>query len=164
MNKNALTIIAVIIISLILASMANIYPLDFAVAMFRPMFMIVVLIFWVLYQPRFVGISIAFLVGLLCDLLLDTMLGSQAFSVVAAVLLVQNLRILTKKLTLSSSWIIGTAGLVVYRLFMWVFELFSYEYVGFSAVVGLLMSILIFPFVWTVLSKINNAIDNQQFI
>lgn len=164
MNKNALTIIAVIIISLILASMANVYPLDFAVAMFRPMFMIVVLIFWVLYQPRFVGISIAFLVGLLCDLLLDTMLGSQAFSVAAAVLLVQNLRILTKKLTLSSSWIIGTVGLVVYRLFMWVFELFSYEYVGFSAVVGLLMSILIFPFVWTVLSKINNAIDNQQFI
>lgn len=164
MKSNEAGIIGVIVTSFVIASMANVYPLSFDTAVFRPMFMILVLMFWVLYQPRFVGISVAFLVGLICDLLLDTMLGSQAFSVVIASLCVQIGRGFTKRLQLSSAWILSTAGLLIYRVFMWIFESFRYDYIGFSSLVGLVVSIGAFPVIWWVLVSINNKIDKQYFL
>lgn len=163
-RRHSIQAILVILTSFVLASMANIYPLGFGLAYFRPMFMMMVLMFWAIYQPKFVGIAVAFLVGLSCDLLLDTTLGTQAFGSVMAVLLVQIVRGFTKRLSLSSAWILTAMGLIIYRIFMWIFESFSYDYVGFSAFFGLMISILIFPALWWLLLALNNKIDNLPFV
>ena len=41
-----------------------------------------VLAFWVIHLPRYVGVGIALIIGLIADLFMDTRLGQQAFSAV----------------------------------------------------------------------------------
>ena len=56
---------AVIVLSFIVASSLSVYPLSPNMATLRPMVMVMVLIFWLLFQPRYVGIFSAFTIGLI---------------------------------------------------------------------------------------------------
>lgn len=163
-QQNSFVRIVNILTTFIVASMANVYPLGFALAAFRPFFLMSVLLFWAMYQPRFVGIGVAFVIGLAGDLLLDTELGSQAFSAVVAVLVVQIARSFTKRLQLSSAWILAAFGLLVFRVFLWFFESFAYSHVGFSGLIGLVVSVLFFPIIWWGLSLLNDKIDQSSFL
>ena len=44
---------ALIILSFIIASSLSVYPLSPSMAALRPMVMVMVLIFWLLFQPRY---------------------------------------------------------------------------------------------------------------
>lgn len=162
-HNSFLTIVA-ILLTFVVASMANVYPLGFALAAFRPLFLMSVLLFWAMYQPKFVGLGVAFVIGLASDLLLDTELGSQAFSAVVAVLAVQIARSFTKRLQLSSAWILAAFGLLIFRVFLWFFESFAYSHVGFSGLIGFVMSVLFFPAVWWMLSFLNDKVDQSSFL
>ncbi|MER1974350.1 MAG: rod shape-determining protein MreD, partial [Psychrobacter alimentarius] len=71
-SENAtVLLIAAIILSFVAASSLNVYPLNPSMATLRPMVMIMVLIFWLLFQPRYVGIFTAFTIGIIADLLMD---------------------------------------------------------------------------------------------
>lgn len=163
-QENAFVIILSIIMTFIVASMANVYPLSFALAIFRPLLLISVLIFWAMYQPRFVGLGVAFFVGLASDLLLDTELGSQAFSTVVAILALQIARSFTKRLQLSSAWILATLSLIVFRVFLWFLQSFSHNHIGMSGLVSLIISILFFPAIWWLLSLLNDKITHPSFL
>jgi len=78
-----------IILSFVVASSLNVYPLSPNMATLRPMALIMVLIFWLLFQPRYVGIFTAFTIGLIADLLMDTRLGQQAFAAVVVALIIK---------------------------------------------------------------------------
>ena len=68
-SENAkVLLIAMIIISFVIASSLNVYPLSPSMATLRPMIMIMVLIFWLLFQPRYVGIFTAFTIGLIAEI------------------------------------------------------------------------------------------------
>ena len=75
-------LLAVIVLSFIVASSLSVYPLSPSMATLRPMVMMMVLIFWLLFQPRYVGVFAAFTIGIIADLLMDTHLGQQAFAAV----------------------------------------------------------------------------------
>ena len=78
-----------VILSFVIASSLNVYPLSPTMATLRPMVMIMVLIFWLLFQPRYIGVFSAFTIGLIADLLLDTRLGQQAFAAVVVALVIK---------------------------------------------------------------------------
>ena len=67
------------VVSFIVASMLNVYPLPPIFASIRPMFLVMVLIFWVIYRSNMLSVWVVFLVGLVSDLLFGTHLGHQAF-------------------------------------------------------------------------------------
>ncbi len=69
-----------IIISVVLASMLMVYPLSYSTSGWRPLFMLMVMLFWVLCQPTWCGIWFAFGTGIFADLLLDAPLGLNALS------------------------------------------------------------------------------------
>lgn len=71
-----------IIFSVIIASVLMVYPLSYALSGWRPLFMMMVMLFWVLCQPTWSGIWFAFAVGIFTDLLLDAPLGLNALSFV----------------------------------------------------------------------------------
>ena len=58
----------VMAISFIIASVLSVYPLSAEIALFRPMWMIMMLIFWLIFQPTLIGMGLAFVVGLFADL------------------------------------------------------------------------------------------------
>ena len=68
----------VMAISFIIASVLSVYPLSAEIALFRPMWMIMMLIFWLIFQPTLIGMGLAFMVGLFADLLTDSRIGQQA--------------------------------------------------------------------------------------
>lgn len=140
-----------IILSFVVASTPNVYPLSPTIATLRPMIMIMVLIFWLLFQPRYVGIFTAFVVGIAADLLMDTHLGQQAFAAVVMVLALRIASIQVKQLNTLSAWFLATIGLVVFQLSLWILQLLTQSFFVAQSGLSLLMSILSWPLILLVL-------------
>ncbi len=144
---------AVIVLSFIIASSLSVYPLNPSMATLRPMIMIMVLIFWLLFQPRYVGIFSAFAIGLIADLLMDTHLGQQAFSAVAVALMIKVTSIYIRQLNTISAWIIASLGLFVFQASLWMLQMFVQDVFVAQSTFSLLMSIISWPLVLLTLRK-----------
>ena len=144
---------AVIVLSFIIASSLIVYPLSPSMATLRPMVMIMVLIFWLLFQPRYVGIFSAFAVGLIADLLMDTHLGQQAFSAVVVALVIKVTSIYIRQLNTVSAWIVASLGLFVFQASLWMLQMFVQNVFVAQSVYSLLMSIISWPLVLLTLRK-----------
>lgn len=153
-SENAtILLIAAIILSFVAASSLNVYPLNPSMATLRPMVMIMVLIFWLLFQPRYVGIFTAFTIGIIADLLMDTHLGQQAFSAVVVALVIKITSIYVRQLNTLSAWLIASLGLIVFQISLWVLQMFIQNVFIAQSALSLLMSIISWPLVLLVLRK-----------
>ena len=153
-SENAtVLLIAAIILSFVAASSLNVYPLNPSMATLRPMVMIMVLIFWLLFQPRYVGIFTAFTIGIIADLLMDTHLGQQAFSAVVVALVIKITSIYVRQLNTLSAWLIASLGLIVFQISLWVLQMFIQNVFIAQSALSLLMSIISWPIVLLVLRK-----------
>lgn len=144
---------AVIVLSFIIASSLSVYPLSPSMATLRPMIMIMVLIFWLLFQPRYVGIFSAFTIGLIADLLMDTHLGQQAFSAVVVALMIKVSSIYIRQLNTASAWIIAGLGLLVFQGSLWILQMFVQGVFVAQSIFSLVMSIISWPLVLLALRK-----------
>ncbi len=144
-------ILIAIVLSLVVASSPNVYPLSPTMATLRPMFMIMVLVFWLLFQPRYVGLFTAFMVGIAADLLMDTHLGQQAFAAVAMVLALRICSIQIKHLTTLNAWFLASIGLIVFQLSLWMLQLINQSLFVAQSGLSLLMSIISWPLILLVL-------------
>jgi len=153
-SENApVLMIAIIVISFIIASSLNVYPLDASTATLRPMAMIMVLIFWLLFQPRYVGIFTAFTIGLIADLLMDTHLGQQAFAAVMVALVIKISSIYIRQLNTLSAWLIASLGLIVFQLSLWILQLAIQNIFVGQFAISLIMSIISWPLVLLALRR-----------
>ncbi|MGM7375827.1 rod shape-determining protein MreD, partial [Acinetobacter baumannii] len=59
-----------------------IYPLSYDISGWRPLIMLMIMLFWVVCQPTWCGVWFAFGMGIFTDLLLDAPLGLNALSFV----------------------------------------------------------------------------------
>lgn len=139
--------------SFVISSSLNVYPLSPSMATLRPMIMIMVLIFWLLFQPRHVGIIIAFVIGIIADLLMDTRLGQQAFSAVIVAMVIKFSSIYIKQLNAASAWLIATIGLLAFQLTLWILQLIMQSQFVAQSGLSLLMSIISWPLVLLALRK-----------
>ena len=146
-------LLAVIVLSFIIASSLSVYPLSPSMATLRPMIMIMVLIFWLLFQPRYVGIFSAFTIGLIADLLMDTHLGQQAFSAVLVALLIKVTSVYIRQLNTVSAWLIASLGLVIFQISLWILQMFIQNVFAAQSALSLLMSIISWPLVLLALRK-----------
>ncbi len=73
--KNSILIAITFLISMMLA----ILPVPQSISWYQPAWVFMVLLFWMIALPHRVGIFAAFIVGLLQDLLMGTILGQHAF-------------------------------------------------------------------------------------
>lgn len=157
MNQE-IKLIGIIVISFIVASMANVYPLSPFFAMMRPMFLIMVLAFWVMYQPRWVGVGAAFAVGLAADLLLDTHLGHQAFCAVAMTFGLRLAVGFSKRMDGARAWILGGLALTGFCILLWLMQSVAHTKLVFTGMGSLVISILGFPVLWWLLMRLTYRI------
>ena len=122
-------------------------------ATLRPMIMIMVLIYWLLFQPRYVGIFTAFTIGLITDLLMDTHLGQQAFAAVVVALVIKITSIYVRQLNTISAWLIASLGLIVFQLNLWMLQMFIQNTFIAKSALSLMMSIISWPLVLLALRK-----------
>lgn len=152
-THSAIEIVFAILVSLIIASSLNVYPLSAELALIRPLVMIMVLIFWLLFQPRYTGLFTAFTVGLLADLILDTRLGQQAFAAVVMALVIKVASIYIKQLTTLGSWFLASFCLLVFQLTLWIIQFITQNIFVPQAGLAMLMSMACWPLVLLVLRR-----------
>ena len=112
-----------------------------------------VLIFWLLFQPRYVGIFTAFTIGIIADLLMDTRLGQQAFAAVVVALVTKISSIYIKQLNTPSAWSIAALGLVVFQSCLWILQIVTQNLFVGQSILSLVMSMASWPLVLLVLRK-----------
>jgi len=78
----------VIIITLLIALMASIMPMPLSFDVFRPDWVLIVLVYWCLALPNRVNIITAWVMGLLLDVLLGSVLGVHAAAMALSVYIV----------------------------------------------------------------------------
>lgn len=84
--------LSIVIISLAVAFALTVLPLPSMLDMLRPYWVALVLIYWCLETQGIVSLGLAFLLGLLLDLLTGSLLGLHALSLVIMVYLVSRFR------------------------------------------------------------------------
>lgn len=137
--------IGIILFSFVIASMLNVYPLNATTALLRPQFLIMVLVFWLIFQPRYVGVFSAFAIGIIADLILDTRLGQQGFSAVLMAFTVRFASIYIKQLTMANAWMLACLCLFVFQVSLWSLQLITQSMFVGSSVLAMLMSMLSSP-------------------
>jgi rod shape-determining protein MreD len=69
-----------IVLTLVLALFANLLPLSGMALALRPDFLALVLLYWCIQEPRFVGVGVAWCVGLVMDVGDGTVFGQHALA------------------------------------------------------------------------------------
>ena len=108
----------IIIFSIIISTILVVYPLSYVIAGWRPLFMLMITLFWVLCQPSWCGIWFAFAMGLFSDLLLDAPLGSNALSFVLICFFTRYFIRERRILTFSNLWVISTLAILAHLVLM----------------------------------------------
>lgn len=144
---------SVILLSFIVASSLSVYPLSASVAGMRPMLMIMVLIFWLIFQSRHVGLKTAFAIGIIIDLLMDSRLGLHAFATVLVVLVIDLMSKRLNSLTMGSAWLIAAVGLLSYQLCLWLLQPMLQNSAATPSALPLLVSMASWPLVWLLLRR-----------
>lgn len=143
----------VVIASFVVASVINIYPMGLDASLLRPMALTMVLIFWLIFKPSYVGVITAFAIGIISDLLLDTRLGQQAFAAVIMAFSIRFMGQYIKQLNLSVAWTVATIGLIVFQLTLWGVQYMTQNIFFTSALFSLLVSIVTWPLVYFALYR-----------
>jgi len=87
-EAHPLKCIATILLSFLVGLILEIVPLPHWAVWARPEWVFLILLFWVLAQPQYIGMCAAFCLGLLMDLLSGTLLGQHALAFTLVVYLV----------------------------------------------------------------------------
>lgn len=146
-------LISAMVLSFIVASSLSVYPLNQYLATLRPLFMVMVLIFWLLFQPRYAGVFLAFAIGLIADLLTDSLLGQQAFAAVVVAFTIKLSSIYLKQLNTLSAWIIAGLSLFVFQLTLWLLQIITQSTFVAQSAFSLVLSIISWPLVLLALRK-----------
>lgn len=108
-----------IVLSVIVASVLIVYPLSYGASGWRPEYMLLVVMFWVLCQPTWCGVWFAFATGMFLDLLVGSPLGLNALSFVILTFVTRFLTREKRILTFLHIWIIVSLSTVVHLLLQW---------------------------------------------
>lgn len=147
----------VIVISVVICSILVVYPLSYGIASWRPLFMLLITLFWVLCQPTWCGVWFAFAMGLFTDLLLDAPLGMNALSYVILAFLTRYFIRERRVLTFANLWVIICLALTAHLLFTLMAQtMFGINFSLTRHWQPLLTSILSWPILYYILKRWRN--------
>lgn len=143
-----------IITSIIISSVLVVYPLPSELAFSRPLFFLLIMLFWVLCQPAWCGIWFAFFLGLATDFMLDTMLGQYAFSFVVIAFLARYFTQNQRVLNFMNLWIIAAVGVFLHLLIQFFLQkMANIQFQFFKHWQPLLPSIVAWPVIYFLLKR-----------
>ena len=97
----------------VIAFLLNLLPWSGIALQVCPDFVLLILLYWAVHEPRFVGQGLGFFLGLLMDVADSALLGQHALMYVTAIFLVQLLRVRMLQLSLPAQALhVGAIGLL----------------------------------------------------
>ena len=109
----------VIVLSIVIGSVLMGYPLSYYISGWRPLIMLMIMLFWVLCQPTWCGVWFAFALGIFTDLLLDAPLGLNALSFVLITFFVCYFTRERRFLSFWNIWTLAGLAILAHLLFIW---------------------------------------------
>jgi rod shape-determining protein MreD len=145
--------LGVLVLSFLLAMLLGVFPLPQGWAWFRPEFVALLVIYWVMTLPEQVGVGTAFAVGLVQDVVENAMLGQHALALVAVayVCALSYQRIRNYALWQQSAWVFVLIG--IHQLFWnWVHSLAGSAAQSLVFLMPALISALLWPAVLMIMA------------
>ena len=142
----------VITVSVILALVLTILPLPDAAEPFRPPWTLLVLLYWCLALPVRVGVGVAWIVGLLQDVLLGTLLGAHAMAfALAAYLTIQGYQRIRNFPVWQQAIPVLLLLLLVQLVLLWIRELMGASGIDWRYWLPAVSGTLVWPFAFSLL-------------
>jgi rod shape-determining protein MreD len=157
MTSSAILSIFVFLLSCLVALLLAIHPIPSPWLLLRPEVVCLVIIYWALYNPHQVSVGIAFLVGLLQDVVEDTVWGGHAMglALVAYLCVMSYRRLRSYGISQQMVWVFVFVG--IHQLFVnWVQSLDNYAGPADLMVVSALTSALCWPLVVLSMRRLRN--------
>ncbi|GAB2681380.1 rod shape-determining protein MreD [Aliiglaciecola sp. 3_MG-2023] len=144
-----------IFLSIIIALILQIVPMPITVEQFRPDWVLLVLSYWALALPSRVNVGVAFIVGLVLDILMGTSLGVHSFAMsINIFVLVSNYQRLRNYSLWQQAFIIGTLSALYHLVVFWLQHLQTDVIFLFTYLWPVLTSMLMWPWIFGLLRKV----------
>lgn len=144
----------VIAISIIIALVLQITPMPTLVDLYRPDWVLLVLAYWTMALPNRVNVGVAFLCGLVLDILLGTSLGVHSFALCMAIyVLAANYQRLRNYSVGQQAVIICTIAALYHLIVFWLQHLLTDVYFQFDYLWPVFSSMIMWPWIFWLLRK-----------
>ncbi|MEW6981174.1 rod shape-determining protein MreD [Colwelliaceae bacterium 6471] len=145
----------IILFSLLLALIASIMPLPLSVDVFRPDWVLVVLLYWALALPSRVNVISAWLMGFLLDVLLGTVLGVHAAAMAIAVYIAaDNYQKIRNFSVWQQALIVGILAALYHLVVFWLQRLLTDVVFLPSYLYPTLINMVLWPWIFLLLRKV----------
>ena len=137
-----------VIVSMLVALVINLLPWNGWALMARPDFVLVMLLYWAMHESRSVGQGWGFTLGLMMDVADSVLLGQHALAYVAAVFLIQLLRLRLVQLSLLEQALHVAAILLVAQSINILLGLaMGREFPGLAMLLAPILGAVLWPFI-----------------
>ena len=148
-----------IALSIIAALVLQIMPMPVLADQLRPDWVLLVLSYWALALPNRVNVGVAFLNGLVLDVLLGTSLGIHSFAMCIAIfVLAANYQRLRNYSVWQQAVVIGILSALYHLIVFWLQHLLTDIYFQFTYLWPVVTSMLIWPWLFLLLRKIRRQL------
>jgi rod shape-determining protein MreD len=138
----------------VMALVLSIVPLPFWLAIIRPAFLVLVVVYWSSMAPHVAGVTLAFIAGLTLDVFQGSLLGQHAFALALVSYLAIRFHLQMRAKPLFEQTIYCFAALLLYELVLWSIDGWSgHGAGGLSRWIYTLPSALLWPFIAGVLGR-----------
>lgn len=144
-----------IALSIIAALVLQIMPMPLLADQLRPDWVLLVLSYWALALPNRVNVGVAFINGLILDILLGTSLGVHSFAMCISIyVLAANYQRLRNYSVWQQAVVIGILSALYHLIVFWLQHLLTDIYFQFTYMWPVLSSMLIWPWLFLLLRKV----------
>lgn len=146
-------------VSLIFALVLQIMPMPAAVDLYRPDWVLLVLSYWTLALPNRVNVGVAFINGLILDILLGTSLGVHSFAMCISIyVLAANYQRLRNYSVWQQAVAIGVMSAFYNLIVFWLQHLLTDIYFLITYMWPVLSSMVIWPWLFWLLRKLRRQL------
>lgn len=148
-----------IALSIIVALVLQITPMPLVFDQFRPDWVLLVLSYWALALPNRVNVGVAFLNGLILDILLGTSLGVHSFAMCLSIfVLAANYQRLRNYSVWQQSIVIGILAALYHLAVFWLQHLQTDVNFLFTYLWPVVTSMLMWPWIFGLLRKVRRQL------
>lgn len=149
------TNLSIVLFSLFVAFLLATIPLSNTFNLLRPEWVLLVLLYWLIALPERIGLSSAWVVGLLLDFVEGSLLGQHAMTFVIAAFFAVSLHQQFRMFSRTQQTLLIAFAVAIYELIDGLIAQFSGQAsFSFSFFLPVLFSALMWPFIFTLLQRV----------
>jgi rod shape-determining protein MreD len=146
-------------LSIIVALVLQIMPMPSVVNLYRPDWVLLVLCYWTLALPHRVNVGVAFISGLVLDILLGTSLGVHSFAMSLSIyVLAANYQRLRNYSVWQQAIAVGVMAALYHLIVFWLQHLLTDIYFLFDYLWPVLSSMIIWPWIFWLLRRVRRQL------